>query len=242
MIPINSRGLFFMCEAQNWFELNLLNADAWSGRDGWVELWATTCHSFWNWRNKEVCEKDFIRPAHPAHYIMQKTLEYNNVVRLNETMAHKSMTVKQIGWKPPKEGFIKLNTDGAVGSSQIAGCGGVIRDRQGGWIRGFAKNVGRCNAFVAELWGVYEGLKCARSLGFNKVEVNIDATAVVHVLKTRQSHSLIGRTILHQIWKLLDGDWEVDISHSFREANRCADALATTGCSLSNTTPRLIAL
>jgi ribonuclease HI len=89
---------------------------------------------------------------------------------------------------------------------------------------------------------VYEGLKCARSLGFNKVEVNIDATAVVHVLKTRQSHSLIGRTILHQIWKLLDGDWEVDISHSFREANRCADALATTGCSLSNTTPRLIAL
>jgi ribonuclease HI len=73
---------------------------------------------------------------------------------------------------------------------------------------------------------VYEGLKCARSLGFNKVEVNIDATAVVNVIKTRQSHSLIGRTILHQIWKLLDEDWEVDISHAFREANRCADALA----------------
>jgi ribonuclease HI len=235
MIPINSRGTFFMGEAQKWFEANLVNADVWSGRDGWVEIWATTCHSFWNWRNKEAYEEDFIRPTHPVHSIMQKTLEYNTAARLNDSMANKPATVQQIGWKPPKEGFIKLNTDEAVVNSQTAGCGGVIRGTQGEWIRGFAKNIGWCNAFVAELWGVYEGLKCARSLGFNKVEVNIDDIAVVNVIKKRKSHSLIGRTILQQIWKLLDEDWEVDISHSFREANRCADALATAGCALSNT-------
>jgi ribonuclease HI len=81
---------------------------------------------------------------------------------------------------------------------------------------------------------VLEGLKCARSLGFHKAELSIDASSVVHVLKNRQSHSLIGQIVLKQIWKLLDLDWEVDISHSFREANKCADALASVGCSVSN--------
>jgi hypothetical protein len=52
IIPVNNRGIFFMGEAQAWFDLNLMNADAWSWRGGWVELWATTCHCFWNWRNK----------------------------------------------------------------------------------------------------------------------------------------------------------------------------------------------
>jgi ribonuclease HI len=223
-----------MGEAQTWFDLNLMNADAWSWHGGWVELWATTCHCFWNWRNKELHDEDFIRLRHPANVAMQKALEYDIAVQLNNKILNQSSTMTHIGWQPPKEGFIKLNTDGAVGSTQVAGCGGVIRGSEGEWIRGFAKSVGRCNAFVAELCGVYEGLKCARRLGFNKVELNIDATSVVHVLKTRQSHSLIGRTILQQIWKLLDLDWDVEISHSYREANRCADALATTGCSLSN--------
>ncbi|MCI59033.1 ribonuclease H protein, partial [Trifolium medium] len=65
-----------------------------------------------------------------------------------------------IRWNAPREGFIKLNTDGACRSDQIAGCGGVIRSSQDEWIRGYAKNVSRCNAFVAELWGVLEGLRC----------------------------------------------------------------------------------
>jgi hypothetical protein len=46
IIPVNNRGIFFMGEAQAWFDLNLMNADAWSWRGGWVELWATTCHCF----------------------------------------------------------------------------------------------------------------------------------------------------------------------------------------------------
>jgi hypothetical protein len=35
----------------------------------------------------------------------------------------------------------------------------------GNWICGFAKSLGTCNAFVAELWGVLEGLNLARVQG-----------------------------------------------------------------------------
>ncbi|MCI28245.1 ribonuclease H protein [Trifolium medium] len=64
-----------------------------------------------------------------------------------------------IGWKPPVEGWVKVNIDGACKSESVAGCGGIIRNNRGGWLGGFAKHIGSCSAFVAELWGVLEGLK-----------------------------------------------------------------------------------
>jgi ribonuclease HI len=36
---------------------------------------------------------------------------------------------------------------------------------------------------VAELWGVYEGLKYVKNMGFIAVEVNVDSLAVVEALK-----------------------------------------------------------
>jgi hypothetical protein len=35
----------------------------------------------------------------------------------------------------------------------------VIRGNQGEWLGGFARCVGLCSAFMAELWGVVEGLR-----------------------------------------------------------------------------------
>lgn len=36
---------------------------------------------------------------------------------------------------------------------------------------------------------------------------------------------------MQKIAKLLQLDWEVKILHTYREANRCADALLAMGCS-----------
>ncbi|MCH81661.1 ribonuclease H protein [Trifolium medium] len=75
----------------------------------------------------------------------------------------------------------------------------VIRGSQGEWIRGFAKKVGSCNAFVAELWGVLKGLRCVSMMGFTKVELNIDSSSVVQVLKGRKVDSWTGGTVVQQI-------------------------------------------
>jgi hypothetical protein len=39
------------------------------------------------------------------------------------------------------------------------GCGGIVCGSQGEWIGGFAKCVGSCSAFVAEVWEVLVGLR-----------------------------------------------------------------------------------
>ena len=61
-------------------------------------------------------------------------------------------------WQPPIQGWVKLNTDGAV--SVVAGksgCGGVVRNYMGLWISGFAQNLGVCEVYDEE-WGLLFGL------------------------------------------------------------------------------------
>ncbi|GAU30840.1 hypothetical protein TSUD_267600 [Trifolium subterraneum] len=137
-----------------------------------------------------------------------------------------------INWKPPKENFVKLNTDGACKEGRRAGYGGVIRGNQGEWLGGFFKGVGYCNAFVAELWGVLEGLSLVRRLGFDRVELSVDSKAVVQVISTEKTQGAEGFAIVNKIHRLLKMDWNVIIVHEYREANKCADALTNIGCNL----------
>ncbi|GAU11948.1 hypothetical protein TSUD_195720 [Trifolium subterraneum] len=50
--------------------------------------------------------------------------------------------------------------------------------------------------------------------------------------KARVSSSSMGYSLLKSIRSLLDEEWEVKISHSFREAKKCVDTLANMGCTL----------
>ncbi|KAK2362266.1 heat shock 70 kDa protein [Trifolium repens] len=95
---------------------------------------------------------------------------------------------------------------------------------------GFAKNLGICNAYVAELWGVLEGLRYARRLGFNRIELNVDSSVVNQVLRQPGYGRPLGGALVMRIRRLFELDWEVVINHSYREANKCADVLANIGC------------
>jgi ribonuclease HI len=106
-------------------------------------------------------------------------------------------------------GWVKLNTDGASKEEGWAGCGGIIRGSDGEWLGGFAKNLGRCSAFVAELWGVYEGLSYVRRLGFREIMLDVDSSYVAHVLTKGVTDSIMGRSLVTAIRRLLEIDWHV---------------------------------
>ena len=98
-------------------------------------------------------------------------VEDNRMMRLSESGGRNDGTlVGHISWKYPKDGWIKLNTDGcSKGNPGVAGAGGVIRDHMGSWIGGFAKNIGICSSVTAELWAIYFGLQSTWDKGFRKV-------------------------------------------------------------------------
>ncbi|CAN1126747.1 Putative ribonuclease H protein At1g65750 [Linum perenne] len=132
-----------------------------------------------------------------------------------------------IGWKAGPSESIIVNTDGSVlHPHSHAAVGGILRDYRGRPICTFAANLGCCSIMRAELPTVEFGLMISWYRGVKKVHPQLDSTTVVagilgdHVVDSRH-----GRT-LEAINQFRSRDWEVIISHTFREGNTIVDLLA----------------
>jgi ribonuclease HI len=90
--------------------------------------------------------------------------------------------------------------------------------------------LGITTTYVAEMWGVYEGLKLARSKSISNLIVQVDSAVVVHGIESGKQGSSFVWNIMGIIRHLLSLDWNVRIMHIYREANRYADMLANVGC------------
>lgn len=78
-------------------------------------------------------------------------------MRLDLRLRHETL----ISWKRPTTPFVKVNVDGSArGNPGLSAAGGLIRDATAGWICGFTFRVGISPILVAELWGIYHGLRC----------------------------------------------------------------------------------
>ncbi|MCH79377.1 putative non-LTR retroelement reverse transcriptase [Trifolium medium] len=233
-VPLEARARFFIEDINEWIKFNINYSGVWSNGVGWKEFWAMACHRVWMWRNKESHDDNYQRPINPMQQVMRSNHDYLISERANNYVFERNKMLHEVYWQPPAEGRMKLNTDGACKDGRNAGCGGILRGSDGQWLGGFAKSIGICNAFIAELWGVFEGLKYARSLGYNAIDLNVDSMIVVQAIRTGKTRSILGHNLVKNIMRLMRLDWDVTINHVYREANYCVDALANFGCSLDS--------
>ncbi|KAL4388752.1 hypothetical protein GQ457_09G005630 [Hibiscus cannabinus] len=131
-----------------------------------------------------------------------------------------------VRWRRPPVGWTKLNCDGAVvPSSGFSSCGGVIRNEFGGWLIGFSRKLGICSVIEAELWGIYEGLLVAWSLGLNRIIVEVDSADVINLIHQYKVGEASLALVPH-IVSLIRRSWTIELSHVSREGNRLADCMA----------------
>lgn len=65
----------------------------------------------------------------------------------------KDTGLKEVKWTKLANGWYKLNTDGLMnGANGFTGCCGLIRDNNGQWVKGFAKQIVAESSLAAELW------------------------------------------------------------------------------------------
>lgn len=202
----------------------------------WASTWATMCFMLWKWRNISIHDSNFVRPVKPWIIVQNWVHNYAQARRVSIPRIHRASSQIQIAWNPPMNGWVCLNTDGAVRVDvRTVGCGGLIRNSGGKWLCGFSKFLRNTSAYVAELSGVHEGLKLAKEKGFSKVEMRVDSVTVANCIERESSGSSNGWSLLKQIRCLLVGDWEVKIFHVYREANKSVDCLANLACDLGST-------
>ncbi|CAN1183110.1 Putative ribonuclease H protein At1g65750, partial [Linum perenne] len=132
-----------------------------------------------------------------------------------------------IAWEPGEEGWAVLNTDGSVLSdSSKAAAGGLIRNSEGRCLKAFCINLGRCSIMRAELRCIINGLLIAWDIGYQKIEACVDSRAILSLV---QIEALCTHQHASEISKLLERDWVVTLSHTYREGNAAADYLANLG-------------
>ncbi|CAN1807594.1 Putative ribonuclease H protein At1g65750 [Linum perenne] len=139
-----------------------------------------------------------------------------------------------VQWKQPPENFISINTDGSVLQPHShASAVGILRDEQGRKLAVFAANLGTCSIMRAELRAADIGLKIAWKMGFRKIHLQMDSLAAVKAICGRVEEDSRHYQTISSIQERLSKEWEVQIFHVYREANKVADMLADHGHSLS---------
>jgi len=151
VVPVNMRDRFFIGDLNHWIAFNMRNEAGWMLEVDWKDFWAMACHCLWYWRNKEVHEANFVRPTNPYQFVRKRIRDYQLAMQASKVILEMPRSVVLVGWKPPAEGWVKLNTDGACSNNGVAGCGGIIKGCDGEWLGGFAKSIGMCSAYIAEL-------------------------------------------------------------------------------------------
>ena len=133
--------------------------------------------------------------------------------------------------RPPQ--VLKINTDdSSLGNPGPAGAGGLIRDHNGSWICGFSQNVGFASSVLAEHWALKDGLSLVTSVGFSNVLIKLDAPVAPSFNQDSIFHPWL-MNIVDDCRSLLLQISNYRMSHIFHEGNKCADAMARLGGSLS---------
>nr|KYP62772.1 Putative ribonuclease H protein At1g65750 family [Cajanus cajan] len=186
----------------------------------------TTMWWAWRWRNNHIFDEE--------------KWDINKVIRhVYTTMADLSFMKKSQWdsdennqWQPLADQFVKVNVDGSFNpSSSVMTIGGSIRDRNGKWIFGFSKNMGRGDHILAELYAIKLGLEICWNKGWRNIICETDCREAMKCIiegnNLRHSHL----EVIDEINHLRRKTWNTKINCINRETNKVADILAKKTCS-----------
>ncbi|KAL0329448.1 UNVERIFIED_CONTAM: hypothetical protein Sradi_4931500 [Sesamum radiatum] len=140
-----------------------------------------------------------------------------------------------VRWHAPSPSWFKLNTDSSsLGNPGLAGAAGIIRNSAGYVHLAYQFALGTGTSVLAELTAVWRGMELALTHGLAPLVVEVDATSVISLLKSRASGKW---KVQHLIMRIvcLQQLLVADVQHVFREANGAADHLAKEAASLQLT-------
>ncbi|KAL0000646.1 hypothetical protein SO802_014427 [Lithocarpus litseifolius] len=229
----DSFKLSFSDDLEPWIKKNSFGSTMAAGKDyEWRNFFLLGLWNLWLQRNRRAFKQ---QPANPdlVKVVEMQTRELMYCVL--EPNGGKDRQVRQVKWLKPAEGWQKLNIDGSfVSTSGLAGCGGLLRDSSGQWIVGFAESICVSSSIAAELWALREGLGLCLERGATAVEIQIDASAAISLVASNVNTNGDLSGLVDDCRDLLMRLPQVKLSHCFREANFCADALANLGAASSD--------
>ncbi|XP_030968764.1 uncharacterized protein LOC115989236 [Quercus lobata] len=142
--------------------------------------------------------------------------------------AENTITPEAVIWTPPKQGWYKVNTDGAT-FDDIKCCGVevVIRNERGELMGALSKKFGLpLGGLEAEAKAVEEGVALAWDLGLKDVIIESDALLVTNSLEKQSVMPSSIRKVVEGILERLRKFNTWDVNHTCRSSNIAAHIMA----------------
>ncbi|XP_019163505.1 PREDICTED: uncharacterized protein LOC109159849 [Ipomoea nil] len=211
-----------------WIEQKCAGGVGYSPNLKWRSLFPYVLWNIWKARNNVT----FNNQITPSPVIIKRACSEASEASQSLASRKGPLPASQIWvhWSPPQSGFIKLNSDGARKAlSGLASAGGILRDQQGNWLAGFITKIGVTNSFIAELWGIREGLRLAKNRGYDKLIAETDSLSTTQVLHNSSGNTPEADTLIADCKTLMQSFLVFELKHVLREGNQCADYLANLG-------------
>ncbi|XP_075649824.1 uncharacterized protein LOC142620320 [Castanea sativa] len=139
----------------------------------------------------------------------------------------------QVKWIPPSSNWFKLNSNGSsMGNPGLAGGGGIIRNKNGEWVEGYARAIGITTSVAAKLWALRDGIRLCIALKLPAVEIELDAKVVLDLVGKESSNPNSLDALVVDCKEGLKNIPFLRIKHYYKEANKCTDNLARRGALL----------
>ncbi|XP_057428997.1 uncharacterized protein LOC130722320 [Lotus japonicus] len=219
---------FYSQGISDWLNFNLRRNAVYRGRFSWPLLFGLTTWQIWKDRCDLIFNNHITLPCNLIILIYSLAEEITRNLARPTTVHNLHCRKQTIHWVKPDHGVWKLNTDGSVRESiGKATCGGLIRDWEGKFIKGFCNNLAFCNPLFAELWGVFNGLKIAYEMKPQQLTVELDSSEAFKLITLHcdVNHPCAG--LVKEISDLATRNWKVTFSDIYKEANKSADYLAS---------------
>ncbi|KAJ1379745.1 Ribonuclease H-like superfamily [Sesbania bispinosa] len=225
---VSLQSSFFSMDLRSWIFSNLANSSSWKDRVTWDVCFAISTWILWLDRNENLFSNS--NSSHSSisqriHYFLESYLHV--ISSVDWIVTNRSYRHILVGWEFPSSQWIKCNLDATYqDDGNSVGCGGCFRDSTGKWILGFIRRLGRCSINMAELWAIYTAIIQGRNANMAKLWIESDSYIGVSLINRGCSDHHPCRQLVQLIRRLIIDHGQIKISHIFREANRCADALA----------------
>ncbi|XP_074318023.1 uncharacterized protein LOC141654806 [Silene latifolia] len=158
------------------------------------------CWAIWEHRNKVVFDNATVFPVdviRRAKDVMQESVECEGTwIGGGRNDKEGARREKTAGWRPARDGFVKINVDAGVKEGEGVGTGIVCRDSNGDVLWGLSIGRDQCwEVHFAEATAIMDGLEEAAAHGIRKVEMESDCLPVIEAIRDKQT----GRSMFHQL-------------------------------------------
>ncbi|XVF15275.1 hypothetical protein REPUB_Repub09cG0137100 [Reevesia pubescens] len=224
LLSVEAYRSFFSLTLHDWVLANIRNVSVSHGTP-WAVLFAFAVWLIWYWRNCQLHNDQFTWPVNARQTVIDRAKEAWNLLG---TFSKRLKYEKYISWTKPPADYVKMNVDGSVkGSSCIAAAGGVLRDDSGSFLCAFTYKIGISSILNAELWAILIGLHISWEKGYRNIHLESDSLSAIKKLNEQPNAFDSNLHIIKAIKVLQQREWSCMIDHIYREANSCADWMAS---------------